>query len=172
MPKRKENSEDQPHDHYDLNNFQADLTNALSVYDFSPIAKDFAFAAMNEIMAAEAAVHNIPLEQVHLHEIGSIDTIVDIAGTTFCLQQLGAFDEEMPLKIYSTPIAVGGGTVTFSHGTLPVPAPATLKILEANELAFQYGPVDTELATPTGVSLLAVMKKTLNAVTVQTRGWF
>jgi uncharacterized protein (TIGR00299 family) protein len=94
---------------------------------------------------------------VHLHEIGSIDTIIDIAGTLFCLTQLKVFEKINPTKIFFNTIAVGGGTVTFSHGTLPVPAPATAKILQKYNLQYHYGPIDTELATPTGVSILALL---------------
>ena len=79
-----------------------------------------------------------------------VDTAAEIIGTTVAIDDLGLFDT----KIYPTPIAVGGGIFKISHGTIPSPAPATLAILQTNQFPFHGGPIEAELATPTGVSIL------------------
>jgi uncharacterized protein (TIGR00299 family) protein len=145
----------QHHHDYSIQDQKQDLEHALDVENISPLAKNYAKTVLNQIIEAEAEVHGIDPEKVHLHEISALDTVLDIAGTTYLLDKLGVFNKINPTQVYFTPIAVGGGTVTCSHGILPVPAPATSIILTKNHLQLQYGPVNTELATPTGVSLLA-----------------
>lgn len=117
-------------------------------------ARRFALGAVNTLVAAEAAVHGgrgeTP-EHVHLHEAGSVDTLADVIGSAVALEDLGLFDEA---TIYCTPVAVGGGLFKFSHGTVSSPAPATLEILRSRGAPLVGGPVEVELATPTGVSLL------------------
>ncbi len=100
----------------------------------------------------EAGIHNIPVEDVHFHELGAIDTIIDIVGTMIGLEALGIE------KVYSSPLAVGKGTVKTAHGILPVPAPATLKILADSAASITNSPPsDTppgELLTPTGAVII------------------
>ena len=79
-----------------------------------------------------------------------VDTASEILGVAVALDDLGLFEA----KIYSTPVAVGGGTFKFSHGIVSAPAPATLAILQSKNFPFQGGPIEEELATPTGVSIL------------------
>lgn len=145
--------------HYDMEDFDQDLDNALKVFDFQSKAKEYINQVKELLMTVESEVHGIPKDQVHLHEIGAIDTIIDIVGSAFCFQKLGVFAESNATSIFFPPIAVGGGMVKFSHGTFPVPAPATARLLEQNQLCYKYGPVDFELATPTGVAILSVLKK-------------
>jgi uncharacterized protein (TIGR00299 family) protein len=102
------------------------------------------FTALGE---AEAAIHGTSLERVHLHELGTIDSIIDIAGTVFALEQLGVD------RIVSSPLNVGGGTVHSAHGHYPVPAPATLKLLQGAPV--YSGAEQVELVTPTGALLVA-----------------
>jgi pyridinium-3,5-bisthiocarboxylic acid mononucleotide nickel chelatase len=97
--------------------------------------------------AAEAAIHGTTMEKVHLHEVGALDSIIDIVGSVFALEWLGA-DE-----IVSSPLNVGGGTVTAAHGVYPVPAPATLRLLEG--VPVYAGEQKTELVTPTGALLVS-----------------
>jgi uncharacterized protein (TIGR00299 family) protein len=94
---------------------------------------------------AEAAIHEMPVEQVHLHEVGALDSIVDIVGAVFALEWLGAD------RIVCSPLNVGGGTVATAHGLLPVPAPATVKLL--GDAPIYSGAVQKELVTPTGALL-------------------
>jgi len=95
---------------------------------------------------AEARVHGVPLEQVHLHEVGALDSIVDIVGTVFALEML------RPDRIVSSPLNVGSGTVRSAHGLFPVPAPATMRLLEGAPI--YSGPQRAELVTPTGALLV------------------
>jgi uncharacterized protein (TIGR00299 family) protein len=87
----------------------------------------------------------MPVEQVHLHEVGAIDSIIDIVGAVFALEWVGAE------RIVCSPLNVGGGTVRSAHGLFPVPAPATVKLL--GDAPIYSGPVAKELVTPTGALL-------------------
>ncbi len=100
------------------------------------------------IGTAEAKVHGCELEKVHFHEVGGIDAIVDIVGTALGIDFLGIE------RVVSAHVPVGGGTVTCSHGELPVPAPATCEILENVPV---YGGGETELTTPTGAAIIKTL---------------
>jgi hypothetical protein len=95
-------------------------------------------------------VHGLPAAQVPLHEVGAVDALIDIVGGIEGFEQLGIS------RIYSRPVAVGGGWVHAAHGTIPVPAPATAILLEGLELG-PNGPVVGEATTPTGAVLLRVL---------------
>lgn len=125
--------------------------NSIENLSISEKAKQFILNCLNTLLAAEAKVHGGTAEKAHLHEAGSVDTLVDIIGSAVALEDLGIFTGT---KVYCTPVAVGGGLLRFSHGTVSNPAPATLEILRSAGLPMIGGPVEVELATPTGVSLL------------------
>jgi pyridinium-3,5-bisthiocarboxylic acid mononucleotide nickel chelatase len=105
-----------------------------------------ALHAFEALAVAEAAVHDVALDDVHFHEVGAIDSIADIVGVCAGLHALGI---EL---LVASPVAVGGGTVQTSHGVLPVPAPATATLLA--DVPVVGGPVPGELTTPTGAALL------------------
>jgi uncharacterized protein (TIGR00299 family) protein len=98
------------------------------------------------LAAAEAAIHAMPVERVHLHEVGSLDSIVDIVGAVFGMEWLGAD------RVVSSPLNVGGGVVHSAHGVFPVPAPATVSLL-AGVPVYSRGP-QVELVTPTGALIV------------------
>jgi uncharacterized protein (DUF111 family) len=98
---------------------------------------------------AEGKIHGHPPEQVHFHEVGAIDSIVDIVGACVALEMLGK-----PRVLASNPIE-GTGTIRCAHGTFPIPAPATLEILSARGVAIQQCDEPGELITPTGAAILA-----------------
>src|ERR1700722_19972239 len=98
---------------------------------------------------AEAAVHGVDIEEVHFHEVGAVDSICDIIGICLALDLLGIE------HIYCSPINVGSGTVQTEHGILPVPAPATAKLL-AGKPIYSRGPA-LELTTPTGAAVVAAL---------------
>ena len=110
-------------------------------------AKQRASALFDQLAKAEAAIHEMPLEQVHLHEVGALDSIVDIVGSVFGLDWFHAD------RIVSSPLNVGGGTIRCAHGVMPVPAPATLRLLQGVPV-YSSGH-DAELVTPTGALLVA-----------------
>lgn len=114
-----------------------------------PAVRERAAAVFQRIAAVEAAAHGTTVEQVHFHEVGAVDAIVDVVAGCLGLHQL-AVDE-----VVVSPIALGGGMVQAAHGTLPAPTPAALGLLAGTGLVAIGGPADRELATPTGVALLA-----------------
>ena len=109
--------------------------------------KDTSIKIFKRIAEAEAKVHKKSLEEVHFHEVGASDAVADVIGSVYAYYSLG-YDTQ---KIIGLPIAVGGGRVKTAHGTLPVPAPAVLEILK--DANMKGGPVDSELATPTGCAI-------------------
>jgi len=112
--------------------------------------RQFASNSVRTLVNAEAKVHGENLDEVHLHEAGQVDTPAEIIGSAVALEDLNFFN----VKVYSTPVAVGGGLFKFSHGTVSSPAPATIEILRSKEFPVVGGPIESELATPTGVSIL------------------
>ncbi len=116
----------------------------------SPKATFFAESCIDTLISSESKIHGIPKESVHFHEASSIDTLVDIIGITIALEDLGLFDE----KIICLPVAVGGGSVTFSHGTMSNPASAILEIFKNSNLEIKGTDANEELTTPTGACIL------------------
>ncbi len=98
------------------------------------------------IAGAESKVHRVPVEEIHFHEIGAVDSIVDIVGSALCISNLGV-DE-----VWSSPLNLGGGSVECGHGVLPVPAPATLEILK--DVPVYSSGIKRELTTPTGGAVI------------------
>jgi len=109
--------------------------------------KDISLAIFSKIAEAEAKIHNKPVDDVHFHEVGAIDSIVDITGAAICINFLE------PAQILCSVIELGGGTVKCAHGIYPVPAPATAEILK--NIPVRKGTVDYEATTPTGAAILA-----------------
>jgi len=124
--------------------------NCIENLKLSEEAKRFVSGSINTLVNAEARVHDKSIKEVHLHETGFADTPAEIVGAAVALEDLNLFNA----KVYSTPVAVGGGLFKFSHGTVSSPAPATIEILRSKGFSMIGGPIDSELATPTGVSLL------------------
>lgn len=113
-------------------------------------AKAFALDTLKTIIAAEAKIHGEDFNSVHLHEASSIDTIADIVGCATALSDLSLFDA----RVLSTQVAVGGGQLKFSHGTVPNPADAILHIFQGRNFVLAGGQAKEELTTPTGAALL------------------
>ena len=113
-------------------------------------AKVFAKESIRSLIKAESKIHGEPMESIHFHEASSIDTVVDIIGTAVALDDLNFFSEE----IITMPVAVGGGTFTFSHGMVSNPASAILEIFRNSSIIISGGQIKEELTTPTGASLL------------------
>ncbi|MCX6610888.1 MAG: nickel pincer cofactor biosynthesis protein LarC, partial [Acidobacteria bacterium] len=144
-----DHTHDQPHDHS-----HRGLTQILELIDKARIpapVKASASRVFQILGEAESSVHGIPIEKVHFHEVGAVDSIADIVGACYGLHLLKV-DE-----VYSSPINVGSGTVKAAHGMLPVPAPATALLLKGKPI-YVDGPA-VELTTPTGAAILAALAR-------------
>lgn len=113
-------------------------------------AKTFALESLKTIISAEAKIHGEEFDSVHLHEASSIDTLADLVGCAVALQNLRLLDG----KIYSTKVAIGGGLLKFSHGTVPNPTSAILEIFKNKQFVLVGGQAEEELTTPTGAAML------------------
>jgi uncharacterized protein (TIGR00299 family) protein len=100
-----------------------------------------------QLGTAEAAIHGTTLEQVHLHEVGALDSIIDIVGAVYAIESLGVD------RVVSSPLNVGSGSIRSAHGLYPVPAPATLRLLKGAPI--YSGPQAAEMVTPTGALLVS-----------------
>jgi pyridinium-3,5-bisthiocarboxylic acid mononucleotide nickel chelatase len=134
-------SAEPPHRHHHLKH----IVSAIHRSSLSADGKERAVALFERLAEAEAAIHDTPIERVHLHEVGALDSIIDIVGAVFALEWFGIDD------VVASPLNVGGGTVQCAHGVFPVPAPATARLLARVPI---YGNGTTELVTPTGALLV------------------
>ncbi len=114
---------------------------------YAPSVEARALAIFAAIAEAEGKIHNVPPEKVHFHEVGAVDSIVDIVAAALCIEYLE------PEVVLSSAVEVGSGYVNCAHGTFPVPAPATQELLRG--AVCTYGGVDGESTTPTGAAILA-----------------
>ena len=126
------------------------LEKSLSELSLSDKAKKFTIASIDTLINAESKIHDAPIDSVHFHEASSIDTVIDILGCAIALDDLGIFDDE----VISTTVAVGGGTIDFSHGENSNPTPAILEIFKNSQIPIHGGSVSDELTTPTGACML------------------
>lgn len=139
------NSHHHDHHHRNLHDIEAIITSS----SLDRKVKDLAIRIFIRIGEAEAAVHNVSIDKIHFHEVGAIDSIIDITGAAICFDKLGVN------KVYVSDIEVGSGMVKCEHGLLPVPAPATAKLLQG--FPVHTGGVDFEATTPTGAAIIATL---------------
>lgn len=138
-------AEPQPHRH---------LSDVLTIIDGSTLTqpiKDRAGAIFRRLAEAEAQVHGTTVEQVHFHEVGAVDAIVDVVGSVIGLAALEVD------RVFASAVPTGSGTVMTAHGLLPVPAPATLALLQSVSAPLRPLDAKTELVTPTGAAILATL---------------
>ena len=124
-----------------------DIEEIIGRSGLSEAVKATSLAIFRRVAAAEGKIHGKPVDEVHFHEVGATDSIVDIVGAAICYHQLNVD------AVWSSPVELGGGFVRCAHGTMPVPAPATLEILQG--IPTTRGAVQKETATPTGAAILA-----------------
>jgi pyridinium-3,5-bisthiocarboxylic acid mononucleotide nickel chelatase len=126
----------------------------------SPAGRDRAKAMFQRLGDAEAAIHQMPVEQVHLHEVGALDSIIDIVGIVFAMAWVGAD------RVVCSPLNVGGGMVQSAHGLFPVPAPATVSLLGKAPIYSGHvpGQVQKELVTPTGALIATTFATSFGAL--------
>jgi len=139
-------TEESGHHHRSL----ADINKIIDESSLSSIVKERAKKIFHAIGIAEAKVHNTTIDNIHFHEVGAFDSIVDIVGTAICLEKFGIE------KVYSSPVPIGcGGFVKTQHGTMPLPAPATLEILKNYPTVLMD--IQSELTTPTGAAIIVAL---------------
>ena len=113
-------------------------------------ANQYASKVIRTLVDSEAKLHGNSLVDAHLHEVGLVDTAAEIIGSAVAMEDLGFFNA----KIVATPVSVGGGLFEFSHGIVSSPSPAALAIFQSKNFPIRGGPVESELATPTGASII------------------
>lgn len=130
-----------------------EIRNLIDVSAVKGSAKRRALAIFDLLGNAEAKIHGVPAEKVHFHEVGALDSIVDVVGSAIAVDLLGLDG------IYSSPLPTGSGFVRTSHGLYPVPAPATLEVLAAARVPTRPSRVEAEQVTPTGAAILAALAR-------------
>lgn len=141
----KEKHEEGSHEHHHRN--LKDIENIINASSLRDKIKSKSLDMFLRVAQAEAKVHGKALDEIHFHEVGAIDSIIDIVGAAICIDYLKVD------KIMSSPVQVGGGFVKCAHGLIPVPGPATVEILK--DIPIKSGIVQFETTTPTGAAILA-----------------
>jgi hypothetical protein len=136
------------HEHRNL----AEILSIIGDADMSDNAKNIATKIFNILARAEAKAHGTDIENVHFHEVGAVDSIVDIVAAAVCLDDLNITDVYVPF------LCEGRGTVRCQHGVLPIPVPAVANIAQENQLQLKITDVEGELVTPTGAALVAAVR--------------
>lgn len=155
------------HHHHEHRNLD-DVNKIIDESSLNNDVKDLAKRIFIRVAKAESKVHNKPLDQVHFHEVGAIDSIVDIVGTAILINKIN------PDKIISSIVNDGYGFIECAHGTMSVPVPATSEIFAASNVKFRQIDIDTELVTPTGAAIIAELATeftTLPAMVTEKIGW-
>jgi len=164
-------SHDHDHDHHHSHshdNYRSykDIVKLINEAHFNKKVTDTALEIFKKIGEAEAYIHGQPLENVHFHEVGAVDSIIDIVGVAILLDHLQIDD------IKCSAVPVGSGKIRIDHGIYPVPAPATLEILKG--VPIEASDVRAELTTPTGAAFAAVLADeygAMPAMTIQSIGY-
>jgi hypothetical protein len=142
-----EHHEHEHHEH-EHRNFN-DIKELIMASELSQQVKELSLEIFSYVAAAEAKVHNKSIAEVHFHEVGAVDSIIDIVGTAILIEMLE------PDHIYASPISLGTGFIKAAHGIIPVPAPATIEILQKVPV-YSTG-VHGELVTPTGAAIIKTL---------------
>ena len=157
-------SHEHHHEHRNLEDVNKIIENSSLNNDVKNLAKKIFL----RVAEAESKVHNKTLDEVHFHEVGAIDSIVDIVGTAILINKIN------PDKIISSIVNDGYGFIECAHGTISVPVPATSEIFVNSKVKFRQIDIDTELVTPTGAAIIAELAeefKTLPTMTIEKIGW-
>ena len=146
--------EDHHHDehHHHEHRSPEDIIHIIGHASMTDSARELACKIVKILANAEAKAHGVPLEQVHFHEVGAVDSIVDIVAAAVCADSL-ELDE-----VYIPQLNEGRGMVRCQHGLLPIPVPAVANIISANKLKMHITDVEGELVTPTGAAIAAALR--------------
>ena len=138
-------------EHHDHHRHLEDIRALIEASNLSERVKQTSLKIFQKLAEAEAKVHGIAVEEVHFHEVGAVDSILDIVGAAVGLEY---FDIQ---SVFSSALPLGSGEVKTQHGLLPVPAPATLELLRMAQAPITPSPAKVELVTPTGAAILATL---------------
>lgn len=131
----------------------SDIAALLQASSLSPSVRDTAIAIFRTLGEAEATVHGVTLNEIHFHEVGAVDAIVDIVGAAIAIEASGI------TQLYASPLPFTHGHLRMAHGLMPIPAPATLEILRRAQAPWLPSPIEGELVTPTGAAILATLAR-------------
>lgn len=154
-------------DHHEHRNI-LDINQIIDQSTIDEKSKELAKRIFWRVAKAESKVHGKPIEEVHFHEVGAIDSIIDIVGTAILITKLH------PDKILASTVHEGHGFIHCAHGKMAVPVPATSEIFADSHVKFEQIDVDTELVTPTGAAIIAELAEEFTfmpAMTIQKIGW-
>ncbi len=159
-----DHSHEHSHDHGHSHRAYTDIVHLIQHAHLTEGAKELALTMFRILGEAEAEMHGMKLEEIHFHEVGAEDSIIDLVGAAVLIDLL------KPEQVFCSPVCVGHGYVKTAHGRLPVPAPATQKILQG--IPTIPGPIEKEMTTPTGAVILSVLNPifTLPVLTVEATG--
>src|SRR6266487_355241 len=144
----------------------ADIVTLLSASTLLPHVRQIALSIFQCLAEAEATVHGSSIAEVHFHEVGAVDALVDIVGAAIAIETLGI------AQLYASPLPLTSGHVQTAHGLLPIPAPATLEILRRVAAPWRPCPIEGELVTPTGAAILATLARfETPAITIERVGY-
>lgn len=136
------------HDHHEEERNLKEISQIITKSGITDKAKEMTLTIFKEIAQAEAAVHGKDVDEVHFHEIGAVDSIVDIAGVAICLDMLGIE------SVFCSPLHEGKGFVECRHGVLPIPVPAVAQMLQGSGITMIPEDIPAELVTPTGIGII------------------
>ena len=140
------------HSHHHEHRRLQEITDIIEHSVMTDNAKKIALKIFEILAEAESKAHNLPVDQIHFHEVGAVDSIVDIVSVAVCLDNLAVTDVIVPV-LYE-----GRGTVRCQHGILPIPVPAVANVISKNHLCLKMTDVEGELVTPTGAAIVAAIK--------------
>lgn len=167
-PHGHEHSHDHGHSHEPGMRNIKDIEMIINWSDLDTGIKELSKRIFMEIAQAEARVHGKSIDEVHFHEVGAVDSIVDIVGTAICLKLLGID------AVYSSVLHDGSGFIQCAHGIIPVPVPAVMEMLSGSGIPLVQEDVGTELVTPTGMGIIKTIAKgfgTMPPMTVEKTGF-
>lgn len=143
--------ENHHHEHHEHRGLQ-EVLEIIAKAEMNGRAKETASKIFRVLAQAEAKAHGVPMEQVHFHEVGAVDSIVDIIAVAVCLDNLDITDVIVPY------VCEGSGSIRCQHGILPVPVPAVLHVAEAHGIPLRMTGIEGELVTPTGAAIVAAIR--------------
>lgn len=164
----QENTHSHSHEHGHVHRSFRDIREMIQKSGLSEEVKDLALRIFTRVARAEAKVHGKPVEEVQFHEVGAVDSIIDIVGCAILIHQL------RPDRIYASVVQDGHGFVHCQHGLLSVPVPAVSEIFAEAGVTMRQIDVDTELVTPTGAAIIAELAEgfgPMPEMTLQKTGW-